>query len=303
MPAFRIRFWGVRGSIPAPGPRTARYGGNTSCIEVDAGGEPIILDAGTGIREYGLALGPNSSRTLHILITHTHWDHIQGLPFFIPMYRPDYTVYIYGPEPLPIDPEEKVTLEWAVIHQFQYQFFPVRGKELNSTRIVHELGQGEYTIAGVRVRTKAMNHTIPVLAYRLERDGRSLIYTGDNEPEHDPLFDPSSTDTKIQAITRAVLERRQSVIEFLRGADLLIADAQYTDEEYEEKREWGHCSVTHAVDYAVRAGVRRLVLFHHEPTHDDDMLDRMLDDARRKVRAAGASVEVLMAREGMVLEV
>jgi ribonuclease BN (tRNA processing enzyme) len=166
-----------------------------------------------------------------------------------------------------------------------------------------ELDQESVTIDGVKITTKAMNHPIRVLAFRLEKEGKSIVYTGDNEPYYDVMYDPARPDTMVEARAQFVLQCRQEVIDFLKGANLLIADAQYTDEEYRQKRGWGHCSVTHAVDFAVQAGVESMALFHHEPIHSDEQLDGMLDEARRMVRNAGRDVKVMMAREGITVQV
>ncbi|MBI4563579.1 MAG: MBL fold metallo-hydrolase [Planctomycetes bacterium] len=296
---MKVKFWGVRGSIPCPGPKTARYGGNTSCIQLLGGTDVIILDGGTGIRELGLSL--TASRPplrIHLLLTHTHWDHIQGFPFFTPIYDPGVEVTVYGPRAL------DRSLEEALMFQMQYAFFPVRGVELAARMKFVELNEQSFEIGPVEFRTKFMNHPIRVLAYKFRLGDRSGAYTGDNEPYYDVLVERSGPSDR-DASQRAdfIRECNASVVEFFRGSRLLIADAQYTDEEYVHKRGWGHSSVSHVIDLAAAAGVRRVALFHHEPTHPDNVLDRMARDVRRMARSKSRTLKPFMAREGMVVDV
>lgn len=297
---MKVKFWGVRGSIPCPGPSTSRYGGNTSCVQVLGGQEIIVLDAGTGIRELGLQLAAQKKPLrIHLLLTHTHWDHIQGFPFFTPIYFPGNELFVYGPRAL----VEK-SLEEAMMFQMQYSYFPVRGVELSARVKFTELGEENFSIGDVEFSAKSMNHPIRVLAYRFKHKGRSAIYTGDNEPYYDVLEDRSTRmDTGIHRRSEFIHECNQGVVDFCRGADVLVADAQYTDEEYKSKRGWGHSSVSHVVSLARESGVRKLVLFHHEPAHDDRTLDGIEKDARSRARRAKARFSVVMAREGMVLAV
>jgi phosphoribosyl 1,2-cyclic phosphodiesterase len=296
---MKVKFWGVRGSIPCPGPETAQYGGNTSCVQVIGGQDVIIVDAGTGIRELGHELlSAKKPLRIHLLLTHTHWDHIQGFPFFTPIYFPGNELFIYGPRAL-----EK-SLEDALMVQMQYTYFPVRGVELAARVQFTELGEETFTLGGIEVSTKSMNHPIRVLAYRFRHKGRSAVYTGDNEPYYDVLADRASRpDTGIHRRTEFIVECNQRVVDFCKGADALVADCQYTDAEYETKRGWGHSSVSHVLELAEKSAVRRLILFHHEPTHDDRALDRMESATRSRARQSKAKFQVVMAREGMTLEV
>lgn len=291
---MKIRFWGVRGSIPTPGPETVRYGGNTSCLEVVGGREIIVLDAGTGIRSLGLRLSARKRPLrIHLLVTHTHWDHIQGFPFFTPIYSPQNEIFVYGPRAL-----EK-SLEGAIMAQLEYSYFPVRGVELAAKVRFRELIEESFAIGDVAVATKTMNHPIRVLAYRLTHRGRSAVYTGDNEPYYDVETGRAPrTETGVRRREEFIRECNQGVVEFCRGADLLVADAQYTDAEYQSKRGWGHSSVTHVLELARDAGVRRLVLFHHEPEYDDRRLDRIGREARARARRLGGRFALSLAREG-----
>ncbi|HEY3226253.1 MAG TPA: MBL fold metallo-hydrolase [Planctomycetota bacterium] len=296
---LQVRFWGVRGSIPCPGPSTARYGGNTSCLQVLGGGEIIVLDGGTGLRELGLKLSAEKKPLrIHLLLSHTHWDHIQGFPFFTPIYHPDNEIIVYGPRAL------DKSLEEALMFQMQYTYFPVRGVELAAKMQFREIEEQTWKIGDIEFASKSMNHPIRVLAYRFRRGDRAGAYTGDNEPYYDVMAekgDPS--DPAIRRRIRFIEECNRSVVEFFRGLDLLVADAQYTDEEYAQKRGWGHSSVSQVIAAAAGAGVRRLVLFHHEPTHPDAVMDKMAKQSRALARKASKRMELLVAKEGMTVDV
>ena len=296
---MKLKFWGVRGSIACPGKDTAKYGGNTSCLQVLGGSEVVILDAGTGIRQLGESLvALKKPLRIHLLISHTHWDHIQGFPFFTPIYLPGNEIFVYGPRAL-----EK-SLEEALMFQMQYSYFPVRGVELAARMKFTELGEETISIGDLDVTTKSMNHPIRVLAYKVSQKGRSLIYTGDNEPYFDVLADRSTkVDTGIHRRSEFIKECNQRVVDFCKDSDVLVADSQYTDEEYEGKRGWGHSSIGHVLMLARSAGVKQLVLFHHEPTHDDRTLDGIEKDAKARAKAGGSDLKVVSAREGMVLDV
>ncbi len=296
---LRVRFWGVRGSIPCPGRATAKVGGNTSCIEVLGGTDVVILDAGTGLRELGMRLAAERRPLrIHLLISHTHWDHIQGFPFFPPIYSPGNEIFVYGPRAL-----EK-SLEDAVMFQMQYSYFPVRGVELAARVKFTELEEGSFKIADLEISTKTMNHPIRVLAYKIAKGGRVALYTGDNEPYYDVLASKSSRlDTGIHRRSEFIKECNEKVGEFVHGTHLLIADSQYTDEEYERKRGWGHSSITHVLDLAARASVERVALFHHEPTHGDGDMERIEKEAKKSAKKRARKLEVILAREGMVVDV
>jgi diguanylate cyclase (GGDEF)-like protein len=285
---MQIRFWGTRGSIAAPGSNTITYGGNTSCVEVRASdGTVLVLDCGTGARDLGLHLArtmPHPLR-LHLFIGHTHWDHIQGFPFFVPAFLPGAELNIYAPVGF------QRSLEEAMAGQMEYSYFPVKLRELRSRIHFTELDEGFFRVGDVLVETQYLNHTAPTIAYRMTSGGATFAYVTDHEPFWSPTgqISPHPGD-----------ERH---IAFMRGADLVIHDAQYTEEEYRGKIGWGHSPFEYAVDAALAAGVRRLVLFHHDPQHDDTVVARMESMAQARAAAGGQGLEVLAAREGLELQV
>jgi diguanylate cyclase (GGDEF)-like protein len=285
---MQVRFWGTRGSIAAPGPNTARFGGNTSCVEVRASdGTVIILDCGTGARELGLHLAqtlPQPIR-LHLFIGHTHWDHIQGFPFFVPAFLPGSELNIYAPLGF------QRGLEEAMAGQMEYSYFPVKMRDLRSRIHFTELDEGFFRVGGVLVETQFLNHTAPTIAYRMTSDGATIAYATD----HEPFWNASGRVSQHPGDERHIA--------FLKGANLVIHDAQYTDAEYRDKVGWGHSSIEYAVDVALAAGVERLVLFHHDPAHDDATMERIEAMARDHVGRRGQALDVLAAREGLELEV
>ena len=285
---MRVRFWGTRGSIPKPGPDTVRYGGNTSCVEVrTASGALILLDCGTGAHGLGQALlaEPNGPRRGHVLISHTHWDHIQGLPFLAPLFVADFEWDIYGPRGL--GPSIRETLAG----QMQYTYFPITIEQFAAKVRYHDLVEGTFEIDDVRIGAHYMNHPALTLGYRIEADGATVVYATDHEPHSPDLAHgerpPQSAD-----------ECRYA--DFIEGADLLIHDAQFTLGEYDKHRGWGHSPVEFAVDLAVVGNVRRLALYHHDPLRNDDGVDAIVAMARQ--RASGSGVDVFGAAEGLVIE-
>ncbi len=290
-----VRFWGVRGSIPVPGPDTVEFGGNTSCIEVRTGKGLFVLDAGTGIRGLGMSLlsqpGPLK---LHLFITHTHWDHINGFPFFVPIYAPGNSIDVYGPRNL----HSETGIKDVLTLQMDYSYFPVRTSELSATIEYHDLDEGTFEAEDARVTTKFLNHPVYMLGYRIESGGKTVVYTGDFEPYHNVF-----TKEEESRIFEVVEHANRRAVELARDADVLIADAQYTLEEYEKKRGWGHSAVEHSVDLAVRARAKNLVLFHHEPTRKDADLRALEERVKRDVAERNLPITVCAAREGMTIEV
>lgn len=295
-PSTRVKLWGVRGSIPVPGPSTVRYGGNTSCVEVRADGEIIVLDAGSGIRLLGIALEQEFGERaikLALLITHTHWDHIQGLPFFLPAYGQKNQIRVLGYE------GARVGLATILAGQMETPFFPVSLRDLPSNIAIEELKEMEFSIGKVRVQSKFANHPGICAGYRLTTSGGSIAYFPDNEPyellklQIADREQTSSDDARTYAKTE-----RGKLVEFLYECDVLILDAQYTDDEYEQHIGWGHGSLSRVVSIALEAKVRKLILFHHDPAHDDEKIDEMLERARLLVVESGQPLEVEAAREG-----
>ncbi len=287
---MRVRFWGTRGSLAVPGPTTLRYGGNTACVEIETkDGQLIVLDCGTGAHLLGQALVSKGRRPLrgHMLITHTHWDHIQGFPFFAPLFVPANEWDLYAPQGL------SGHLERTLAGQMEYTYFPVTLDELGATIRCHDLLEGSFMLGGVRVIARYLNHPALTLGYRLEIGGVSVVYATDHEPHARPEQGTEMTD-RAGMLTLSHHEDRQHV-EFLAGADLVIHDAQYTAQEYTEKMGWGHTPAETAVDFALAAGAKRLALFHHDPLRSDGELDKLQDICRKR---AGSTLDVFAAEEG-----
>ncbi len=295
-PSTRLKIWGVRGSFPVPGPGTVRYGGNTSCIEVRADGEMIVLDAGSGIRALGQSLEQEFAgrpMRMTLLLTHTHWDHIQGLPFFLPAYNPKNRIRVRGYE------GARAGLAAILAGQMETQFFPISLRELSSNIAIEELKEMEFAIGKVKVRSKFANHPGICAGYRLYTSGGSIAFFPDNEPYELLKVHLAERDqTSVDEAREFAKAERAKLVEFLEGADVLIIDAQYTDEEYQKHIGWGHGSLSRVVSMAIDANVRRLILFHHDPNHDDDQIDEMLQRARLLVVESGKPMEVEAAREG-----
>ena len=287
---MRVHFWGTRGSLPKPGPTTARYGGNTSCVEVrSSAGTLIIVDCGTGAQALGqslLAANPKGVRG-HILISHTHWDHIQGLPFFAPLFIPGNEWDIYGPKGL------DQSFRGSLAGQMQYTYFPVALEQFGATVRYHDLIEGVFQIDDVRITTQYLNHPALTLGYRIEADGATVVYSCDHEPH----------SREIAGGEGEIGTHDELHAEFLRGADLVLHDGQYTAKEYPSKAGWGHSPVEYAVRIADHAGVTTLALTHHDPMRSDDALDKILEELNAKLRSQGSKLEVIGAAEGQSIEV
>lgn len=276
---FRIVFWGVRGSIPSPGPNTVKVGGNTSCVEVRAGRELIILDGGTGLRLLGSALANEQPLKARLFFSHVHWDHIQGFPFFAPAFVQGNAIELYGATNV------TGTLEETLAGQMNFPNFPVRLEHMGAKMSFHDIDDGHvlrFDDNSVVVHAAMLNHPQGVLAYRIEHNGHAVVYATDTEHYEKP--DPK-------------------LVELAKGADLLIYDAQYTPEEYagevdgRPKVGWGHSTMVEGVKVSQAAGVKRLILFHHDPEQSDDAIRRKEQRSRELFSATDA------AREGMTIEI
>lgn len=290
----RLKFWGTRGSISVPGPGTLRYGGNTTCVEIRADGEIIVLDAGSGIRPLGLALEKEFSMEpikLSLLVTHAHWDHIQGLPFFAPAYDKKNEIRVRGYDGV------DTSFSKIMAEPMKAPFFPIAMRELSARIDIKKLTEMEFSAGKVQVRAKFVNHPGVCAGYRLLTSAGSIAFLPDHEP-YRFLHSARATEMSPEQAKKTATDERISLVEFLKGSDILILDAQYTDAEYESHVGWGHGSVSSAVSLALDAEVRRLLLFHHDPGHDDAKVDAMVDDARRLIRESGKDLEVDGAREG-----
>jgi phosphoribosyl 1,2-cyclic phosphodiesterase len=279
----RIQFWGTRRSIATPGPDTGRYGGNTSCVEVrSARGTLVVLDCGTGGRSLAQKLMSESGgRRGNILISHTHWDHIQGIPFFEPLYVPGNEWNVYGPKGL------RESLREVLAGQMQYLYFPVSLEQCAANIRYHDLLEGSFAIDDIRVSARYLNHPALTLGYRLEVDGASVVYACDHEPY-----------SRMLALGKGRISGEDlRHAEFMRGADLLVHDAQYTAQEYPAKMGWGHSPIEYVVKLAEQARVKRVALTHHDPRRDDAAIERLMASVREMT-----SVDIFAAREGQVVE-
>jgi phosphoribosyl 1,2-cyclic phosphodiesterase/CheY-like chemotaxis protein len=295
-PSTRIKFWGVRGSIPVPGPSTIGYGGNTTCVEIRTDGEIIIMDAGSGIRELGLSLEKefgNAPINLTLLLTHTHWDHIQGLPFFLPAYKAKNTIRVLGYE------GARAGLATILAAQMEVPFFPVSWKDLPGTIKIQELKKMEFSIGKTRVRSRFLNHPGVCAGYRLFTREGSIAFLPDNEPFEPLKLKLAARDgVHLHRARAQAVVQRSKLVEFLKDSDVLILDAQYTDEKYQDHIGWGHGALSRVVSLALEARAKKLFLFHHDPAHNDHQLDEMLERARLLVLESGRPLEVEAAREG-----
>ena len=274
-----ITFHGVRGSTPCDDPSIARYGGNTSCVSVAAPGEePLLFDLGTGLRYFGAAQPVDRAFRGNCLLTHLHWDHLQGVPFFAPLLCEGARLDVYAP------PHGDETVADLFHRTFTPPLFPVELASLPGEVVFHDVGDDEFRIGGFQVTSRLVPHVGPTCGYRVEWAGRSVTYLSDHQQPRDGSF----------AVAPGALD-------LCEGVDVLIHDAQYTPAEFARKRDWGHSMIEYAVWLGVTAGVRTLVLFHHDPSHDDDMIDALSASAAACARHSG--VEVVAAREGLVLGV
>ncbi len=275
-----LTFHGVRGSTPCSCATLARYGGNTSCVSVQSPGhDPIVFDLGTGLRQWGHDIADESDACIHALVSHMHWDHIQGLPFFLPLHRPDTTLHVYGPGHL------DETMGAAFDRFMAPPFFPIHFDQLPSTIEFHHETAREFSIGEATIRTSPVPHPGPTLGYRVTLEGASVAYVPDHQ---EPIGQPDYVDP--------------AVLDLCADVDVLIHDAQFTAEELAPRADWGHCTIDYAVEVAAQCRAGTLVLFHHDPFHDDDQLDFMRDQVIERAAARGVHT-VIAAAEGMKLTV
>lgn len=272
-----VTFHGVRGSTPCSCPSQARYGGNTSCVTIERPGQPpLVLDLGTGVRMWGRSLSRDVPVEVHALVTHLHWDHVQGLPFFAPLLHPETSLSVYGPG------DDDLPLVDAFGRFMTPPFFPVRSDQLPASVSFRDVRSESFSVAEAEVLARPVPHTGLTVGYRIAIDDVIIAYVPDHQQ---PLDDP--------------LWVAPEVLELCQGADLLIHDAQFHRDSFEAKATWGHCTADYAVEVARQAEVSELVLFHHDPSHDDDFLDALT--AEMQALTANDRFTVTSAREGLVL--
>ncbi len=288
---MRVRFWGTRGSCPTPGPATVRYGGNTTCVELRTDDDHLLVfDGGTGIRELGRSLLANADGApIHgdLFFSHAHWDHIQGLPFFTPAFQPGHYFRLWG------SPTLERNLEVVLRQQMSPVVFPVAFDQLSARMEFRELAASRNQVHGCDVQVINVRHPGGALGFRITPSGdpsRAIVFIPDNELDRDGDHADSASS-------------RDALIEFARGAKLLIHDAMYTGAEYMDHRGWGHSSYRDAVDFAIAAEVETLALFHHEPDRTDEALDEMLSLCHQMIRERHGHISVIGAAEGMELAV
>jgi phosphoribosyl 1,2-cyclic phosphodiesterase len=298
---MHVKVWGTRGSISTPGKETIRYGGNTPCVEVRlTNGELLILDAGTGIRKLGESLiERGESIKAYIFISHPHWDHIQGFPFFKPAFVSGNELTIVGGE------TDKVSLERMISDQMNKVYFPVQLNELKATLRFLPVKEEEFDVFDAHVQTIYLNHPTFAIGYRITHNGKTLVYISDNEP-----FDRRVAE-RIRNVEKWVTDRylrikgdpNKRIFDFVRDADVLFHDTTYTPEEYVDRVGWGHSHYLFTLKVAAEGNVKRLVLFHHDPAHSDDKIDDIVKKCKHEIRSRNYQFDCIAAAEGMEFEV
>lgn len=294
---MKVRFWGVRGSIASPGPKTVRYGGNTTCIEIRTdNNELIIIDAGTGIFPLSQTLLAELPVTANVFITHSHWDHIQGLPFFIPNFIPGNLLRLHGA----FDPVTGKGVEQIMAVQLQYSYFPVREAEMKANiEYVTLAPEKSIQIGSATVTPYLMNHPVVDFGYRVEAYGKSVFFTGDHEPPFN-IYEPG--EEAYAEYQSFVDEKSESILRAMRGVDVLISDSSYTEQEYPTKKGWGHGTFNTSIEYAKKAGAKVLFCTHHEPTRSDDALDAVFNQVLADHPSHVGDPVYRLAREGETYE-
>jgi len=291
----RIKFWGTRGSIAVPSPETLRYGGNTTCVELRADGEIIVLDAGSGIRPLGVALDREFQARpikLSLLITHAHWDHIQGFPFFKPAYDSKNEIRIFGFD------GAGATFREIMAEPMKSPFFPITMRELSARMDINKLNEMKFSLGKLDIHAAFVNHPGVCVGYRIFTSVGSLAFLPDHEPYEFFLHAARGKQLSPDEAKEVAADQHALLVQFLRGSDILILDSQYTDQEYKTHIGWGHGSISSAVALALEAEVQTLVLFHHDPSHDDQMVDTMVQSARELAMKSGSHMEVVGAQQG-----
>jgi len=291
----RLKFWGTRGSIAVPGPETLRYGGNTTCVELRADGEIIVLDAGSGIRPLGVALQKEFQAQpikLSLLITHAHWDHIQGFPFFKTAYDSNNQIRIFGFD------GAGATFREIMTEPMRAPFFPITMRELSAKMDINKLTEMKFSLGKVDVHAAFVNHPGVCAGYRISTSGGSVAFMPDHEPYEFFLHRAGGKQLSPEQAKQIAADEHARLVQFLHGSDILILDAQYSDQEYKNHVGWGHGSISSAVSLALEADIQTLLLFHHDPSHDDEMVDTMVESARELAAKSGRSLEVAGAQQG-----
>jgi phosphoribosyl 1,2-cyclic phosphodiesterase len=289
---MKFKFWGVRGSIPSPGPHTVKYGGNTTCIEIRTdNNDLIILDAGTGIHALAQSLLKQMPIDAHIFITHTHWDHIQGLPFFLPIFIPNNRISLYGS----LDPVTDEKINRALSVQLQYSYFPIQEAQLKAKIDYVTIRPGDPVKVGNAIITPIiLNHPVLNFGYRVDCDGQSIFFTGDYEIQTN-IYDAQDED--YEPFQRYLDEKQKEVIQAMKDVDALVMDSSFTEEEYAAKHGWGHGTYDSAIALAAAANAKKLFFTHHEPTRTDAELDEIyLALLKKHPRLSG---QLFIAREGI----
>jgi len=289
---MKFKFWGVRGSIPSPGPNTVKYGGNTTCIEIRTNdGDLIILDAGTGIHALAQSLLKEMPINAHIFITHTHWDHIQGLPFFIPIFIPGNQISIYGG----LDPVTHEQINRALTVQLQYSFFPIQEAQLKARIHYLTISAGiPVKVGSATITPIILNHPVLNFGYRIDCDGQSIFFTGDYEM---PLNIYQPDDEDHEQFQCYIDEQKKEVLLAMKDVDALIIDSPFTKSEYANKHGWGHGTYDSAIELSRAANAKRLFLTHHEPTRTDAELDKIYQDLLEA--NPDLNFQLSLAREGV----
>ncbi len=294
---MKIKFWGVRGSIASPGPNTVRYGGNTTCIEIRTdNNELIILDAGTGIFPLSQTLLCEMPLTANVLITHSHWDHIQGLPFFAPNFISGNLLRLHGA----FDPVSGKGVEQVMSVQLQHSYFPVLEEKMKARiEYVTLAPEQSVRIGSATVTPYLLNHPVVNFGYRIEADGKSIFFTGDHEPPQN-IYEPDQAGhAEYQAL---IDEKSDSILRAMAGVDVLIADCSYTEQEYAARKGWGHGTFNTSIQYAINAKVKLLFCTHHEPTRSDDALDAVFQQVLTGNQHKAGGPDYRLAREGETYE-